>query len=213
MTSVNDPVVIYELKQDRKNKPVLWTWSSEIRSRSFCLKMKPQRHKLFLLWSNNVTSVKGQLIAPEEILLITVVAIRTEDCHREDSISVLVKPTSRPTLAPFCVKSTGSITFNDRLWGHHLIPNGHDENQIPLPDMTWSVKRHGQIYTASTTPLTHDIWYTLPDLQIWNQINHFFHMKKLLKVMVWKGPFDSQMQNLCVLRHHFLNYKIFTNDL
>ena len=26
-------------------------------------------------------------------------------------------------------------------------------------------------------------------------------MKKLLKVMV-KGPFDSQMQSLCVLRHH-----------
>ena len=31
--------------------------------------------------------------------------------------------------------------------------------------------------------------------------------------MVRKGPFDSQMQNLCVLRHHFLIYKIFGNDL
>ena len=31
--------------------------------------------------------------------------------------------------------------------------------------------------------------------------------------MVRKGLFDSQMQNLCVLRHHFLIYKIFRNDL
>ena len=38
-------------------------------------------------------------------------------------------------------------------------------------------------------------------------------MKKLLKVMVRKGPFDSQMQNLCVLRHHFLIYEIFGKDI
>ena len=35
------------------------------------------------------------------------------------------------------------------------------------------------------------------------KINLFFQMKKFLKVMVKKEPFDSQMQNLCVLRNHF----------
>ena len=43
--------------------------------------------------------------------------------------------------------------------------------------------------------------FTTPDLRILNQINNFFHLKKLLKLMVRKEPFDSQMQNLCVLRH------------
>ena len=38
-------------------------------------------------------------------------------------------------------------------------------------------------------------------------------MKKLLKVMARKGTFDSQMQNLCVPRHHFLINKIFRNYL
>ena len=32
---------------------------------------------------------------------------------------------------------------------------------------------------------------------------YFFHLEKLLKVMVKKGPFDSQMQNLCVPRNNF----------
>ena len=52
----------------------------------------------------------------------------------------------------------------------------------------------------------------LPDLWILNQINHFFLIKKLLKLMVRKGLFDSQIQNLCVFRHHFLIYKIIGTD-
>ena len=71
--------------------------------------MLPQKHPWFLLVTLNVTSVKDQYIAPEEILEIALAVVRTSDLEVQATLRELVKPRSRPELSPYCVKTTGRL--------------------------------------------------------------------------------------------------------
>ena len=103
--------------------------------------------------------------------------------------------------------------FPTHIQGRHFILRRHYRLWFSLPLLynlpgarTYYSRRIYEYVGSLNLPLTRPT-----DLK--SNKSNFFHMKKLLKVMVRKEPFDSQMKNLCVLRHHFLIYKIFGNDL
>ena len=69
---------------------------------------RSHKPKCFLVWVNNVTSVKDKPIQPEEIIQITAKLIQTEDLqHVVDQKQEFVKPSCKPKLSPYCIKSTG----------------------------------------------------------------------------------------------------------
>lgn len=81
---------------------------------------KPQKHKHFLVWIHNVTSVKDQQIAPEEIIHICLTLIRSADFSREAQFEAFVKPAARPRISPHCVKTTGILNSSPTHLFHFL---------------------------------------------------------------------------------------------